>query len=204
MRHELNRGLGGALWGRFVGAFQERMQVRGALLERAVRWCPRHALAQPSHAVAVRRSNTAAACAAARGRRGSGAVRVRPPARAPTRQPGSHAPGLRAPAATAAVRTASIYVNVPPPAADHNMQRREPKHTHRVNGAPLCPHCTFAQPAFAQPACMQVAGRTNDAAGDGTTTASVLAREMIHYGLQVRRRSGKGEGKGNAGQGDTR
>jgi chaperonin GroEL (HSP60 family) len=30
-----------------------------------------------------------------------------------------------------------------------------------------------------------VAGRTNDAAGDGTTTASVLAREMIHYGLQV-------------------
>ena len=32
---------------------------------------------------------------------------------------------------------------------------------------------------------VQVAGRTNDAAGDGTTTASVLAREMIHYGLQV-------------------
>jgi chaperonin GroEL (HSP60 family) len=32
----------------------------------------------------------------------------------------------------------------------------------------------------------QVAGRTNDAAGDGTTTASVLARDMIHYGLQVR------------------
>ena len=31
----------------------------------------------------------------------------------------------------------------------------------------------------------QVAGRTNDAAGDGTTTASVLAREMILYGLQV-------------------
>ena len=31
----------------------------------------------------------------------------------------------------------------------------------------------------------EVAGRTNDAAGDGTTTASVLAREMIHYGLQV-------------------
>jgi chaperonin GroL len=30
-----------------------------------------------------------------------------------------------------------------------------------------------------------VAGRTNDAAGDGTTTASVLAREMIHFGLQV-------------------
>eukprot|EP00884_Botryococcus_braunii_P006189 jgi/Botrbrau1/15571/Bobra.33_1s0002.1 len=30
----------------------------------------------------------------------------------------------------------------------------------------------------------EVAGRTNDAAGDGTTTASVLAREMIHYGLQ--------------------
>jgi hypothetical protein len=29
-----------------------------------------------------------------------------------------------------------------------------------------------------------VAGRTNDSAGDGTTTASVLAREMIHYGLQ--------------------
>ena len=33
---------------------------------------------------------------------------------------------------------------------------------------------------------LQVAGRTNDAAGDGTTTASVLARELIHYGLQVR------------------
>ena len=32
---------------------------------------------------------------------------------------------------------------------------------------------------------MQVAGRTNDAAGDGTTTASVLARDLIHYGLQV-------------------
>lgn len=31
----------------------------------------------------------------------------------------------------------------------------------------------------------QVAGRTNDAAGDGTTTASVLAREMIQFGLQV-------------------
>ena len=31
----------------------------------------------------------------------------------------------------------------------------------------------------------QVAGRTNDSAGDGTTTASVLAREIIHYGLQV-------------------
>ena len=31
----------------------------------------------------------------------------------------------------------------------------------------------------------EVAGRTNDAAGDGTTTASVLAREMIHFGLQI-------------------
>lgn len=31
----------------------------------------------------------------------------------------------------------------------------------------------------------EVAGRTNDSAGDGTTTASVLAREMIHFGLQV-------------------
>jgi chaperonin GroEL (HSP60 family) len=31
----------------------------------------------------------------------------------------------------------------------------------------------------------EVAGRTNDAAGDGTTTATVLAREMIRYGLQV-------------------
>ncbi|KAL4439015.1 hypothetical protein ABPG77_006952 [Micractinium sp. CCAP 211/92] len=30
----------------------------------------------------------------------------------------------------------------------------------------------------------EVAGRTNDSAGDGTTTATVLAREMIHYGLQ--------------------
>jgi len=30
----------------------------------------------------------------------------------------------------------------------------------------------------------EVAGRTNDAAGDGTTTASVLARELIKYGLQ--------------------
>jgi hypothetical protein len=35
-------------------------------------------------------------------------------------------------------------------------------------------------------AVVQVAGRTNDSAGDGTTTASVLAREMIHFGLQVR------------------
>ena len=31
----------------------------------------------------------------------------------------------------------------------------------------------------------EVAGRTNDAAGDGTTTATVLAREMIHFGLQA-------------------
>jgi chaperonin GroL len=31
----------------------------------------------------------------------------------------------------------------------------------------------------------EVAGRTNDSAGDGTTTASVLAREIIHYGLQA-------------------
>lgn len=31
----------------------------------------------------------------------------------------------------------------------------------------------------------EVAGRTNDAAGDGTTTASVLARELIHFGLQA-------------------
>ncbi|KAG2486066.1 hypothetical protein HYH03_015272 [Edaphochlamys debaryana] len=30
----------------------------------------------------------------------------------------------------------------------------------------------------------EVAGRTNDSAGDGTTTASVLAREMIRFGLQ--------------------
>jgi hypothetical protein len=30
----------------------------------------------------------------------------------------------------------------------------------------------------------KVAGRTNDAAGDGTTTAACLAREMIHFGLQ--------------------
>lgn len=30
----------------------------------------------------------------------------------------------------------------------------------------------------------EVAGRTNDSAGDGTTTAAVLAREMIHFGLQ--------------------
>ena len=30
----------------------------------------------------------------------------------------------------------------------------------------------------------EVAGRTNDAAGDGTTTATVLAREMIRFGLQ--------------------
>ena len=32
---------------------------------------------------------------------------------------------------------------------------------------------------------MQVAGRTNDSAGDGTTTASILARDMIQYGLQA-------------------
>jgi hypothetical protein len=31
----------------------------------------------------------------------------------------------------------------------------------------------------------QVAGRTNDSAGDGTTTAAVLAQRMIHFGLQV-------------------
>ena len=31
----------------------------------------------------------------------------------------------------------------------------------------------------------EVAGRTNDAAGYGTTTATVLAREMIHFGLQA-------------------
>lgn len=31
----------------------------------------------------------------------------------------------------------------------------------------------------------EVAGRTNDAAGDGTTTAAVLARELIYHGLQV-------------------
>ena len=30
-----------------------------------------------------------------------------------------------------------------------------------------------------------MAGRTNDSAGDGTTTASVLARELIHFGLQA-------------------
>lgn len=33
---------------------------------------------------------------------------------------------------------------------------------------------------------LQVAGRTNDSAGDGTTTAAVLAREMIRFGLMVR------------------
>ena len=32
---------------------------------------------------------------------------------------------------------------------------------------------------------MQVAGRTNDSAGDGTTTAAILAREMIKYGMQA-------------------
>jgi chaperonin GroEL (HSP60 family) len=32
---------------------------------------------------------------------------------------------------------------------------------------------------------VQVAGRTNDSAGDGTTTASILARDMIKYGLQA-------------------
>lgn len=31
----------------------------------------------------------------------------------------------------------------------------------------------------------EVAGRTNDSAGDGTTTASVLARELIRFGLQA-------------------
>ena len=30
-----------------------------------------------------------------------------------------------------------------------------------------------------------MAGRTNDAAGDGTTTAAVLARDMVHFGLQA-------------------
>lgn len=42
-----------------------------------------------------------------------------------------------------------------------------------------------SQPARTTPHCLQVAGRTNDAAGDGTTTATVLAREMIRFGLQV-------------------
>ena len=37
---------------------------------------------------------------------------------------------------------------------------------------------------------LQVAGRTNDSAGDGTTTASVLAREIIHFGLQARTSAG--------------
>jgi chaperonin GroEL (HSP60 family) len=32
---------------------------------------------------------------------------------------------------------------------------------------------------------VQVAGRTNDSAGDGTTTASILAREMIKFGMQA-------------------
>lgn len=32
---------------------------------------------------------------------------------------------------------------------------------------------------------LQVAGRTNDSAGDGTTTASILARDMIKYGMQA-------------------
>jgi len=31
----------------------------------------------------------------------------------------------------------------------------------------------------------EVAGRTNDAAGDGTTTAAVLARDMIMNGLKA-------------------
>jgi chaperonin GroEL (HSP60 family) len=31
----------------------------------------------------------------------------------------------------------------------------------------------------------EVAGRTNDSAGDGTTTASVLARELIKYGMRA-------------------
>lgn len=31
----------------------------------------------------------------------------------------------------------------------------------------------------------EVAGRTNDSAGDGTTTAAILAKDMIHYGLQA-------------------
>lgn len=30
---------------------------------------------------------------------------------------------------------------------------------------------------------MQVASKTNDSAGDGTTTASVLAREIVNLGL---------------------
>jgi chaperonin GroEL (HSP60 family) len=30
---------------------------------------------------------------------------------------------------------------------------------------------------------VQVAGKTNDSAGDGTTTACVLARELIKFGL---------------------
>ena len=45
---------------------------------------------------------------------------------------------------------------------------------------------------LAPPPSIQVAGRTNDSAGDGTTTASVLAREMIHFGLQVGIQQGGG------------
>ena len=45
----------------------------------------------------------------------------------------------------------------------------------------------------------EVAGRTNDAAGDGTTTATVLAREMIHFGLQVGALGGWGLGLDVAG-----
>merc|ERR1719389_1012343 len=31
----------------------------------------------------------------------------------------------------------------------------------------------------------EVAGKTNDSAGDGTTTAAVLARELIKFGIQA-------------------
>ncbi len=48
------------------------------------------------------------------------------------------------------------------------------------------PHWQPDGPIFDIAACeIQVAGRTNDAAGDGTTTAAVLARELIYHGLQV-------------------
>jgi hypothetical protein len=68
------------------------------------------------------------------------------------------------------------------------MQDSARQHSVRLAGAEHAAAAThmsiLSQAATGLPP-LQVAGRTNDSAGDGTTTASVLAREIIHYGLQV-------------------
>lgn len=67
------------------------------------------------------------------------------------------------------------------------MQDSARQHSVRLAGAEhAATHLSILSQASTGLPPLQVAGRTNDSAGDGTTTASVLAREIIHYGLQVR------------------